>query len=586
MKLRSGKLTAITKKYTTKKKNQKSNRNKNNASDLNLNAQLPHGSMNRNNNDQQQFQEPEQPNVNQNANFQELNGEAANNVRINVEAEIANEQLIEHGPQNQSDDDSDSAQQNDNNNTQNNTIQEIHPKRKKMTDFIARPDKLKLTGNLAENWKRFKRSFDNFLVAAECNTKSDAVKIAIFLNTLGEEGNDVFDAFGLTTEQKEVYTTVIQTFENFCKPKTNEVYERFVFYQRNQKEGEPFDAFLMEIRRLVRTCEFGEMEQTMLRDRIVLGITNKRLQTKLLETNGLTYDIAVEKCRADEVTQEQTNNMSKGVAAVSEFRENANKKQQHQTNNNNSGAHNNNRQQSYGSGQNGQARNFNNNYNQNKSQNFSSNNNNSNNQNNRGNSNACRRCNRTHERRNCPAYGKICKVCSKKNHFGVVCRQKRVDTLNASDFDDNNDLYLSSVQQRVCSLDYGVRPRWKEDVGINDKHVSFKVDTGSDAEAVLPKRLFDVVAPEVELAPTQTVFRGFGGNIVKPLGVCKLRCTLNNRTEWIETTVVDTDDVPLLGFTAAIKFKLIDIRKINDYKTRQSLKHFLFNRKPQSLSNT
>lgn len=279
MKLRSGKLTTITKKSTTKKKNQKSNRSKNNASDLNLNAQLPHGSMNRNNNDQQQFQETEEPSVNQNTNFEELNERTTNNVRINVEAERENEQLIEHGPQNQSDDDSDSAQQNNNNNTQptdvsseepqNNTIQEIHSKpRKKMSDFIARPDKLKLTGNLAENWKRFKRSFDNFLVAAECNTKPDAVKTAIFLNTLGEEGNDVFDAFGLTAEQKAVYATVIQTFENFCKPKTNEVYERFVFYQRNQKEGEPFDTFLMEIRRLVRTCEFGEMEQTMLKYRI------------------------------------------------------------------------------------------------------------------------------------------------------------------------------------------------------------------------------------------------------------------------------------------------------------------------------
>lgn len=216
-----------------------------------------------------------------------------------------------------------------------------------------------------------------------------------------------------------------------------------------------------------------------------------------------------------------------------------NLEKRHKTNNN-SGAHNNTQQHSYGSSQNGQTRNFNNNYNQNKSHNFSQNKNNSNNQNNRGNYNACNRCNRTHER----------------------------------------------VQRSVCSLDYGVRPRWKEDVGINEKHVSFKVDTGSDAEAVLPKRLFDVVAPEVELTPTQTVFRGFGGNIVKPLGVCKLRCTLNNQTEWIETTVVDTDDVPLLGFTAANKFKLIDIRKIRDYKTRQSLKNFLFNRKPQSLNST
>lgn len=73
-----------------------------------------------------------------------MNERTTNNVRINVEAERENEQLIEHGPQNRSDDDSDSAQQNNNNNTQptdvsseepqNNTIQEIHSKPRKKNE--------------------------------------------------------------------------------------------------------------------------------------------------------------------------------------------------------------------------------------------------------------------------------------------------------------------------------------------------------------------------------------------------------------------------------------------------------------------
>ena len=41
-------------------------------------------------------------------------------------------------------------------------------------------------------------------------------------------------------------------------------------------------------------------------------------------------------------------------------------------------------------------------------------------------------CGRTHGRRNCPAFGKECHVCNKKNHFAKYCmstRRKKVDAL-------------------------------------------------------------------------------------------------------------------------------------------------------------
>lgn len=57
-------------------------------------------------------------------------------------------------------------------------------------------------------------------------------------------------------------------------PRKNIVYERFVFYTRMQKEGEPFDQFYADIRKLAKNCEFvGGMAASneLVRDRLVLG---------------------------------------------------------------------------------------------------------------------------------------------------------------------------------------------------------------------------------------------------------------------------------------------------------------------------
>lgn len=177
-------------------------------------------------------------------------------------------------------------------------------KRIKMSEHLRQVERLKLDGNISENWRRFKRNFEIYLNASGIIGKGESTKINTFLNAIGEEAVEIFDTFTLTEEQKGSYTAVVKAFEDFCTPKKNTVYERFMFYQRKQSDGEPFDIFLMDIKRLVRSCEFGANENEMLRDQIVMGVNDKRLQIRLLEANNLTYDNTVEKCRASEATRE------------------------------------------------------------------------------------------------------------------------------------------------------------------------------------------------------------------------------------------------------------------------------------------
>ena len=51
------------------------------------------------------------------------------------------------------------------------------------------PAALKLSGNIANNWKTFKQQFEIYMLATEKSTKKAAeIKIAIFLNLIGEDG--------------------------------------------------------------------------------------------------------------------------------------------------------------------------------------------------------------------------------------------------------------------------------------------------------------------------------------------------------------------------------------------------------------
>ena len=69
-------------------------------------------------------------------------------------------------------------------------------------DKLLAPEPRALTegGNLPEQWKRFKRTFVQFLVATGRVDKTDSVKIALFLRTIGQRGNDIYESFTWETD--------------------------------------------------------------------------------------------------------------------------------------------------------------------------------------------------------------------------------------------------------------------------------------------------------------------------------------------------------------------------------------------------
>ena len=67
-------------------------------------------------------------------------------------------------------------------------------------------------------------------------------------------------------------------FDEYFLPKTNTSVERSKFYGRTQEEGESFDTFMTEIRKIAANCNFGTFQEEMLKDRIVVGIRDARVK--------------------------------------------------------------------------------------------------------------------------------------------------------------------------------------------------------------------------------------------------------------------------------------------------------------------
>lgn len=152
--------------------------------------------------------------------------------------------------------------------------------------------------NLSVRWKQWQKEFEIYFAAAELNKKSPETQVAILLHVAGSEAQQVHETFTFGEEEDENnYKVVLEKFRSHCEPQRNVVFERYVFWQRDQRPTETFDSWVTDLRQKVKSCEFNDMEQDILRDKIVFGVNNHSMKERLLREQKLTLDKAMKICR-------------------------------------------------------------------------------------------------------------------------------------------------------------------------------------------------------------------------------------------------------------------------------------------------
>ena len=367
------------------------------------------------------------------------------------------------------------------------------------------PSTLNLEGNVADNWRKWKQRFQLYMEASGSMKKPEKQRVAIFLHLIGEEALEIYNTFSLSTAEQKL-DILFQKFEDYCNPRRNITFERHKFFTCVQEPTESIDQYVTELRTKASTCEFGELCESLIRDRIVCGISCNTLREKLLQETDLSLQKAIDMCRASEFSKRQTKSITEESKSVDYVNKNATRDGKFPPKEKNEKD----RQKMTKSGP----------------------------------PNSCKRCGTVHAPRKCPAFGKICQKCKNRNHFASQCLSKNVHFVESDqaaqpfvEDEQLEELFIGQVQKD----DH--KQEWKASLQVNNNLVEFKLDTGAQAN-VIPSDVFNSLKGMPQLKTTKAKLTGFNGSEIPVAGVARMICKYKDKQIDSDFFVVEAEGQP------------------------------------------
>lgn len=156
---------------------------------------------------------------------------------------------------------------------------------------------------LGEDFALYKLRLGHFL---SLNKITDGKEKIDVLASFG--GADLFKSLHSLVQPNGIenftYDQLITKLENHFAPKRNEIAESFKFNKRNQKPGETIAEYVIELKSMAQSCNFGEFLDRALRDRFICGVYNESIQRKLFNDSSVTkFEKAVEIASLMEATK-------------------------------------------------------------------------------------------------------------------------------------------------------------------------------------------------------------------------------------------------------------------------------------------
>ncbi len=86
----------------------------------------------------------------------------------------------------------------------------------------------------------------------------------------------------------------------------NVIFEQAKFNQCNQLTSESAEIYIAELYKLAENCNYDNLKDEMICDRLVVGILNRKISQQLQMDAGLTVEKAKKTIRQKEGVQEQS----------------------------------------------------------------------------------------------------------------------------------------------------------------------------------------------------------------------------------------------------------------------------------------
>ena len=166
------------------------------------------------------------------------------------------------------------------------------------------------SSSLAQDFKDWKDEFNVYMLGSGKTTRPKEEQAALLLNLAGQDVIKISKHFSYDAgeDEKDPYV-LLAKIENYCSPRSNEVLEAFCFLKLEYTQ--PFDNYLIELRRHAASCNYGDATDRMIRDKLVLSV-KPAVQKILLRESNLTLNKAITICRTYEHAEAFIEEMSSG----------------------------------------------------------------------------------------------------------------------------------------------------------------------------------------------------------------------------------------------------------------------------------
>ena len=201
-------------------------------------------------------------------------------------------------------------------------------------------------------------------------------------------------------DKSQDYESVMEMLDSYTKETKSTTNCREIFNKRNQKKGERFSNFLTSVQNPIKDCAYADLEDSMLRDRLVRGVADPKLSQGLRSKPKLSLEEAINMCKAAELAALESGEDS---TYVDSLQQRSNRPDIRKCYKAKKPYYDHNRRKPWGQnkphggpvsgrGQHAPGKKF-----------------------------LCSQCGTWHVGRNCPAFGHTCRNCNRPNHYPKYC---------------------------------------------------------------------------------------------------------------------------------------------------------------------
>ena len=349
-----------------------------------------------------------------------------------------------------------------------------------------------------DSWTSYAERLEHFFFANDI--ANEEKKRAILLSSIGIKAYKLLSNLVAPRKPGDCpYKEIVKVLGEHHNPRPSKIVQRFKFNSRIRNPKESVRDYVAELKRLSEYCEYNESLEEMLRDRLVVGINDRRIQQRLLSERNLTFPKALEIAQAMEAAEVGIQDLS-STGAVNTDKMFVMTNRQHKSSTT---------------------------------------------------TKSCYRCGGPHAHNSCKFKDSTCFRCKKVGHISKVCRSSEMKVNHskvknkkphkANALEENSCDEQTYVLYNMCSSSPPLYKRLK----VNGKDIDFQIDTGASLSVMSRKTFAEKI--NTPLKPSSKILKTYTGEIVKICGETVVEVVDGNKTVNLPIVVVEKGEPPLLG---------------------------------------